>query len=297
MKLDQFACPECRHYPLQPQQDRLVCHGACQMVFPIRESVPWLFPRKDLSVVVAERQVSQAETQKIYNRAYAVDGLMGTDLDLIYDRETKTRLVGFGCRPDGSLAGKRLAGARILDVGTGTGRLWQYVPAEVEGYALDLSPVGAARALARRPDLTVSASVGEHLPYPDQFFDLVVSADTIEHTFSPGQTLAEIFRVLKPGGTFSASFPTPNSLRKWGWNQLFAGRRGLKFMIQLGWVLVRRVWYFGRAAFQPIDRDLDTQTWAVLLQAAGFKVLEVIDWPEPPQVPIVYLVHAERPPS
>jgi len=151
--------------------------------------------------------------------------------------------------------------------------------------------VGVGKAIQRYPGLIGSASVGEALPYADAFFDVVVAADTIEHTFSPERTLGEVQRVLKPGGVFCASFPTPNSLRKWGRNQLKMGRANPRFLFNLIWVMVKRLWFFGKTVFQPIDRDLGIEAWKALLEKGGFEVVEMIEWPPEPEIPIVYLVH------
>lgn len=43
---------------------------------------------------------------------------------------------------------------------------------------------------------------------PDHSFDVVVSNQVFEHVTDPAPALAEIARVLKPGGTFLALFPT-----------------------------------------------------------------------------------------
>lgn len=45
------------------------------------------------------------------------------------------------------------------------------------------------------------------LPYPDGFFDVVVSNTVMEHVMDYDQTLAELGRLLKPGGVFLHSFP------------------------------------------------------------------------------------------
>lgn len=45
------------------------------------------------------------------------------------------------------------------------------------------------------------------LPFADNRFDLVFSKSVLEHIHKPGQYLAEIYRVLKPGGVFVALVP------------------------------------------------------------------------------------------
>lgn len=282
-----FVCVACHKTILSQVGENLVCRS-CGASYPIINHIPILLPpdgRGSLVATVDGREVSLDEVQHVYDRAYQHDGLMGTDLDREYDEATKRTLLGFAAP---------LAGKRLLDVGTGVGSLWDYVPADVEGHALDVSLVGMSKAIQRRPHLTVSVSAAEVLPYPDTFFDVVVAADTIEHTFNPEHSLSEIRRVLRPGGDLCASFPVCDSLRKWGWNRLVRQRPQLGLVIRLGWVLLKRVLLFGRPIFQPIDRDKDAREWVALIEELGLSVAEVVEWPGPPQVPIVYLVHAVR---
>ena len=281
-----FVCPEpgkTRHH-LRLGDGYLEC-VVCQKQYPIRNTVPLLFPSNGLTATINGRQYSLEEVQDIYDRAYDHDGLMGTDLDGTYDQVTKSTLLNFG---------QPLASKRVLDLGTGVGNLWRYAPEDVIGYAIDLSYVGAAKARQQRGNLTVAAAVGEYLPFPDRFFDLVIAADTIEHTFKPEKTLAEIKRVLKPGGVFSLSVPVPDSLRKWGWNQLVSRHFDPRFLFRLIYILLKRVLLFGKTTFQPIDRDLNDRQWIELVKSVGFEIKEAIEWPEAPQSPIVYLLHTER---
>ena len=47
----------------------------------------------------------------------------------------------------------------------------------------------------------------EELTYYDERFDLIVSSDILEHVRKPWVAFAEIFRVLKPGGSHVFSIP------------------------------------------------------------------------------------------
>jgi len=59
---------------------------------------------------------------------------------------------------------------------------------------------------------------GEHLPFADASFDMVVSVWVLEHLETPENVFAEVWRVLRPGGHFV--FLTPNAL-----NPLVMGNR------------------------------------------------------------------------
>ncbi|GAB4423637.1 MAG: hypothetical protein Kow0031_02250 [Anaerolineae bacterium] len=97
-------------------------------------------------------------------------------------------------------AGPRLsADSRVLVDGSGVGMyiraLRRYSPHVV---GLDIEPERAAQSRLHSPLVNVAA--GELLPYPANSFDLVLSHEVIEHVQDDAQTIAEMVRVLKPGG-------------------------------------------------------------------------------------------------
>lgn len=282
MNFDEFICPSCVHSQLVAERNGLRC-DSCGSSYEVRGGIPILIPARVLYADVDGRRVTLEKVSATYDKAYKHDGLMGTDLDLVYDRETKRHLLEYAAP---------VGGKRILDVGTGVGKLWDYVDAGAQPYALDVSFSGVARAIKRNPALTASVSVGEYLPYADRFFDIVVAADTLEHTFSPERAIGEIARVLKVGGVFVASFPTPNSLRTWGRNQLTNGRWKSRLPLRLAITMLKRFVLFGRPNFQPIDRDLQSNEWISLLSDAGLEARQRDYWPPPPESPMAFLVGA-----
>jgi ubiquinone/menaquinone biosynthesis C-methylase UbiE len=96
---------------------------------------------------------------------------------------------------------------RVLEVGAGTGflilNLWQagFVG---EAHATDISEgmLGVCVRTAERLgcELDVRAGDAEALPYSDGSFDLVVGHAVLHHLPDPAAALAEIHRVLVPGG-------------------------------------------------------------------------------------------------
>jgi ubiquinone/menaquinone biosynthesis C-methylase UbiE/uncharacterized protein YbaR (Trm112 family) len=283
MNYQDFACPECKNHPLLYEETKLNC-SHCSNTYLIKDGVPLLFPKNSPALSFIQKDVSLTELRDIYDKAYSHEGIMGTDLDRTYDQATKEILIKFA---------EPLDEKRILDVGTGIGRLWDYMPMNVCGYAVDPSHVGIKKALQRRPTLTVSASVGENLPFPNNFFDSIIAADTIEHTLDPVKTLAEIKRTIKTNGDLCVSFPIPDSLRKWGRNLMFRRNIRTSFIYNTVKVVLKRILLFGKATFQPIDRDLGEKEWIRVLNSAGFEIQKIIYWPEKPESPLVYLIHCK----
>jgi SAM-dependent methyltransferase len=101
-------------------------------------------------------------------------------------------------------------GARVLEVGCGPGRLSTLLARQhgldVTGLDLDPAMIQRARANADRPKNgdghRPSFLVGDvaSLAFPDRSFDLVVSTLSMHHWANPTAGLAEIGRVLRPGG-------------------------------------------------------------------------------------------------
>ena len=104
----------------------------------------------------------------------------------------------------------------VLDLGCGrTGgieRFWREARVAV-GVDPDLGSL-----VARGQGMPVMQGGGEHLPFADASFHMVVSVWVLEHLENPENVFAEIARVLKPDGHFI--FLTPNAL-----NPLVLGNR------------------------------------------------------------------------
>lgn len=102
-----------------------------------------------------------------------------------------------------------LAQARgaVLEIGFGSGVNLPHYPREATSLTV-LEPDPAMLALARKRiagfdgSMRVVEGVGEAIPEPDRSFDTVVSTLTLCSVADPRRVLAEIRRVLRPGGQF-----------------------------------------------------------------------------------------------
>lgn len=110
--------------------------------------------------------------------------------------------------------------ARALEVGYGSGAvLLTLAPGvdELHGLDLDADPLAVASLLKPRG---VSADLRKgsvyELPYDADSFDLAVSFSMFEHLHEYPKGLAEVARVLRPGGLFLLGMPAVNRLMEAG---------------------------------------------------------------------------------
>jgi 2-polyprenyl-6-hydroxyphenyl methylase/3-demethylubiquinone-9 3-methyltransferase len=110
------------------------------------------------------------------------------------------RLSWFDARIDWS-------GKAVLDLGCAGGFMAEALDdrgAQVTGIDPAADAIATARAHAAETGRSIryDTGVGEALPYPDASFDAVVCVDVLEHVADLSRVLAEVTRVLKPGGLF-----------------------------------------------------------------------------------------------
>lgn len=99
-------------------------------------------------------------------------------------------------------------GQRVLDVAGGTGDLARSLAGRVgasgQVWLTDINSAmlahGRDRLLDRGLDLPVAQCDAEHLPFPDDYFDLVTVAFGLRNMTHKEHALKEMCRVLKPGG-------------------------------------------------------------------------------------------------
>jgi ubiquinone/menaquinone biosynthesis C-methylase UbiE len=127
-----------------------------------------------------------------------------------YQRRILPRLLHFGMRQKqlAPLRERLVAGTRgrVLELGVGSGLNLPFYPRELD-LLLGLDPSRELLAMARRQASWVHFPVelceghGEEIPLDDKAVDHVVMSWTLCSVADPLRTLAEVRRVLRPGGS------------------------------------------------------------------------------------------------
>ena len=95
------------------------------------------------------------------------------------------------------------AGKRVLDIGCGPRGSLEWADMALERVGLDpLAEQYVEELGARDQAMSYVASGSENIPFPDGHFDVVCSFNSLDHVDDLDETVAEICRVVAPGGRF-----------------------------------------------------------------------------------------------
>jgi ubiquinone/menaquinone biosynthesis C-methylase UbiE len=149
----------------------------------------------------------------------------------------------------------RRAHGRVLEVAIGTGRNLPYYRSDATITGVELSPAMLAIARQRAAELAIAVDLREgdaqHLPLGDASFDTVVCALSLCSIPDPVAAIAEMKRVLVPGGTLL-----------------------LVDHIESSWLPIRAAqWLFEQITVRSAGEHF-TRRQLPLVQAAGFRIDE-----------------------
>ncbi len=104
----------------------------------------------------------------------------------------------------------RDTGGNLLDAGCGTGQLWSYLGDRFATYTgVDVVRYDGFPAEGRFVEINGEAGA---IPLPDASFDVVAAVETIEHIDGPRRFVADLVRLIRPGGWLAIITPNQRSL-------------------------------------------------------------------------------------
>jgi SAM-dependent methyltransferase len=207
-----------------------------------------------------------------------------------YTAETEANLVnGYYMRPAIVALAGEVTGRRILDAGCGSGPILAQLRdrgAIVTGFDSSAGMLELARQrLGPDADLHL-ADLGGPLPFPDDAFDDVVAGLVLHYFEDWSGPLAELRRVLRPGGRLIAAVDHPLALeiirREHGCDGRYFETHSRT-----------EEWGFGGipAPMMFWDRPLHAMTDA--FTAAGFRITAISEPPAAPDTPAELLAEFE----
>lgn len=113
--------------------------------------------------------------------------------------------------------------ARVLDLGCATGDLLQAIRDRGNADVVGIEPSAQAAAIARDRGLDVHTGDLQQAHLPDASIDVALLSHVIEHLPSPSDTLAELRRIVRPGGRLVLWLPNGDSLAARVWRDAWIG--------------------------------------------------------------------------
>jgi ubiquinone/menaquinone biosynthesis C-methylase UbiE len=147
-----------------------------------------------------------------YVRAYHQDCNVENELDKV-----ASLMQAMDTRHLQELFSKYLAGEpkSVLDVGCGTGRFLRSLPLNWVKVGIEYRPEAARIAnLLRNEHTFIHQGVAEHMAFPNNTFDVVVSFQVLEHVSNVSKAIEEMFRVVRPGGIVYGTLPNKRHPRE-----------------------------------------------------------------------------------
>jgi len=152
-------------------------------------------------------------------------------------------------------------GARILELGTGsgpTGEACLKLGKCSEYVGIELNPEMAAAAADKITEVIEGDIEEINIPYPDEYFDILIMSEVLEHLRDPDLTVSKLLDKVKKGGLVMASSPN------------ISHHRIIRYLIKGDWPLTdegvmdrTHLRWFTPKTFQKMFEEAGCQTTSI----------------------------------
>jgi SAM-dependent methyltransferase len=159
----------------------------------------------------------------------------------------------------------------VLDIGCGDGSFAEVMLGRGQAidHGLDLDPLELQRAKARGVYGELHCAASQEMPFKDNSMATVISNSAIEHMPPLDSVLAEVHRVLRPGGSMCITVPTDKFDRY---------PVSYRVLASLGWHAAAERFRASYNRFWKHYHFYSPQEWRARLSSAGFEVKEVVEY-------------------
>jgi ubiquinone/menaquinone biosynthesis C-methylase UbiE len=164
-------------------------------------------------------------------------------------------------------------GQRVLDIACGAGygmAMLSKYGCKVIGADYDNEAISNACAIWKNYDFVKANAL--NLPFSDNYFDAIVSFETIEHVYDGRRFLSEMHRVLRPEGTFICSTPNIQYSAHPSFHLKEYSHEEFYELIQRWFLNVERYGQY----FKPSDRMLDLCRLKIVASMDKIGIKEVL---------------------
>ncbi|MCP4020437.1 MAG: methyltransferase domain-containing protein [Desulfobacteraceae bacterium] len=196
--IEKCICPSCAG-KLDLSDGHVQCK-ACEKTYPVVQGIPDFLSQSRLSPEKMDTLAKLYDQEAVKYKGSARSCGYATDASYL------PRLNIFKSWVDFS----KTKSKSILDIGCGTGLMTRQLAKENEVWGVDIS--GGLLQVAAGEGLKPVRSSADALPFKDDDFDLVVCMGVLPYYADPEKILAQICRVVKPGGKMIVTSTTNSYL-------------------------------------------------------------------------------------
>ncbi|HVC96360.1 MAG TPA: class I SAM-dependent methyltransferase [Pirellulales bacterium] len=193
------------------------------------------------------------------------------DLSLVFDRYARGTPVAYSWFRAAECHALAAVDCRrpLLDLGCGTGEFAAFAlergaDGRVVDAGIDLSECRLRRARERAAHALLARADAAALPFANGSFSSVLAVSVCEHLGDPAAVLAEVRRVLRPGGKFIATIVLAD-IHRYLFYPRACERLGMPWLARLYRRLHDHV--FGHKTLRPEEE------WRALLRVSGFRII------------------------